>query len=121
MPDARFQGMNTTKGCILLVLPFLALVLLAGCSTSDADRYPIGTKSGVRLNDMRARFKGYVEKHGPGEYRIRSTTGELYNPENLPRAFQRDGLRVFVFGEIQGPRQPGGRPLEIYEISRASQ
>jgi hypothetical protein len=98
---------------IIRILAVTAALLPAACADPAREaRTPVDPSAFNARGDVRA----FAERWG-----IVAAPGEVYEPVNLPPAFQQEGMRVrFTAVPVPSPQNPGsiGLPVELKAIER---
>ena len=122
LPSGAMVTLQYTKKQLFYSFATITALLLVACSTtySDKDRAPLASKSGIRVQEKKMRFKATVVKHTDHGtyYTFLSTTGGEYYPTNLAFPYRENGIHVQVYGETEGYALDGSmRALRIIDIS----
>lgn len=111
----------------VLILSLAAVLVVAGCASGDAPRTPGGAQQPDFDDDETSNLEDivsavgtvrYVDLEG-GFYGIETDAGVQYLPQDLPDAYQQDGMRVRfrarILDEVMTV-QMWGQPVRLLDI-----
>ena len=96
---------------LIRAIALTAALATAACSPVDHDFRPVDPSAFSAVGEVRA--------HASGAWLIQAPASEVYDPTNLPSAYQQDGLRVyFTAVPVPGPmnRSDIGLVVELRHI-----